>query len=83
MRDRMCPRLAMAEEAARRALALAPELPEAHLALGAYYERGPRDYERAAAEYAVAGETLGDDPGLLQQVAFMQRRMGDWARGSS
>ena len=61
---------------ARRALALAPDLAEAHLALGYCYYHGDRDFERALAQFE-AGLTL--DPShsdLWNAVAAVHRRQG-------
>ena len=45
-------RLEKARSSAERALALQPDLPEGHRALGWYYYFGPRDYDRALEEFA-------------------------------
>ena len=43
----------MAQHAAERAIALQPDLPEAHLAMGFYHYWGHRDYDRALAELSM------------------------------
>lgn len=72
-------RLDAAEQAVQHALAIDPDLPEAHFALGAYYDRGFRDYDRAQREFAIAERAIPGDPELIQETAYMLRRMGDWS----
>ena len=71
-------RLASAEEAAGRALALQPNLPEAHLALGFLHHLGRRDYWRALVEYSIAARDLPNDSGLFTLIADVHRRQGKW-----
>jgi serine/threonine-protein kinase len=71
-------RLANAEAAARRALALQPDLPRAHLAMGFCRYWGYRDYEHALAEFAVVARTEPNDPDLIEAVGLVQRRQGKW-----
>jgi serine/threonine-protein kinase len=75
--DRSEERLTSAREAAKRALRLQPDLPEAHLALGYYYYRCLRDYESALEELAIAEKGLPNDPRILEAVAYIQRRRGE------
>jgi DNA-binding winged helix-turn-helix (wHTH) protein/TolB-like protein/Flp pilus assembly protein TadD len=72
-------RSARAEETARRALALQPGLPEAHVALGVLHHLVRRDYRGALAEYAVAARDLPNDSELLTLIADVHRRQGRWA----
>lgn len=69
--------LASAFEAARRALELEPDLPEAHLRLGQchYYAR---DYEAAEREFEIAERGLPNSPDLLVARAALYRRVGKW-----
>ncbi len=76
--DRTPERLAMAKTAAERALALQPELPAAHLALGYYYYYGLRDYEQALVQFEIAAEALPHDNNTLQSFAWIRRRQGRW-----
>ncbi len=76
--DRTEDRLAKARDAVDSALALDPDLPEAHIALGEFYYHGRLDYERALEEFAVAGRSRPNDSGLLLAIAAVQRRQGAW-----
>ncbi len=74
--DRTDKRLASAREAVDRALALQPDLPAAHVALGYYHYWGQRDYDRALAELAIAAKGLPNDTDILAGTAFIRRRQG-------
>ena len=65
-----------AESAAARALALQPELPEAHLAKGFVHYWGHRDYDAALAEFAKAQEALPNNANVLFAIAAVHRRQG-------
>ncbi len=71
-RDRCWHSLAAAE----RALELAPDLPYAHMAMGNYHFRCPRDYQRALEQLAVAAAALPNDPEVMKWTAIMRRRQG-------
>lgn len=71
-------RLAKADQAARRALELRPDLPEAHLALGAIQHLGRRDFAGALAEYKIAARSLPNDSELFALIADVHRRQGRW-----
>jgi serine/threonine-protein kinase len=71
-------RLALAQHAAERALALQPDLPEAHLAMGFYHYWGHRDYDRALAEFAITGRAQPNNADLLEAIGLVQRRQGKW-----
>jgi len=73
-------RLEQARLAAERALELQPGLARAHLALGKYYYRGLRDYDRALEEYAIAERGLPNDSELQASIAYIRRRQGDMDR---
>jgi serine/threonine-protein kinase len=70
--------LAAAKEAADRALALDPNLPEAHLALGYYRYYGLRDFSGALAEFQVAEKSLPNNVDVLMAIGLIQRRFGHW-----
>ena len=74
--DRTDERLESALEAVERALEIDPDLPQAHVALAHYYYWGPRDYERALEEFAIAEESLPNNPDLMASIAYIRRRQG-------
>jgi len=71
-------RLAAAKDAADRAVALDPNLPEIHLALGYYRYYGLRDFRGAFAEFQLAEKSLPNDVGVLRAIGLIQRRFGHW-----
>ena len=71
-------RLAAAKDALDRALALDPDLPETHLALGYYRYYGPRDYAGALAEFQQAEKDLPNSADIILAIAALQRRLGHW-----
>jgi serine/threonine-protein kinase len=74
--DRTAARVALAEEAVRKALSLNPDSGEPHLAAAWVAYQCYRDYERALAEIAIAKQKLPNDPGVFQLPAFIARRQG-------
>ena len=74
--DRTPERLATAKEAVDRALELAPDLPEAHTALGHYYYWGFLDYESALESFARAEELAPSSRWLLTGIGSVLRRQG-------
>src|SRR5262249_42862065 len=58
-------RLAAAKDALDHAVALDPNLPETHLALGYYRYYGLRDFTGALTEFQVAQQTLPNDVEVL------------------
>src|SRR5207253_1198705 len=71
-------RLAAAKDAADRALALDPDLPETHLALGYYRYYGQRDYTGGLAEFQQAEQGLPNNVDVIEAIAVVQRRLGHW-----
>jgi serine/threonine protein kinase/Tfp pilus assembly protein PilF len=71
-------RLAAAKDSLAHALALAPDLPETHLALGHYLYRGPHDYTGALAEFQQAEKGLPNSADVIEALAALQRRLGHW-----
>ena len=63
---------------AKRALALAPDLAEAHVALGVFHYYGFREYEPALTEFHRAIELLPNNSQALQFIAAVHRRQGKW-----
>jgi serine/threonine-protein kinase len=66
------------ENAATRALTLAPNLAEAHVALGLFYYHGRRKYEEALAEFRKASELQPNNAEAAELSAFVHRRQGQW-----
>src|SRR4029453_10414509 len=60
------------------ALALDPNLPETHLALGYYRYYGQRDYTGGLAEFQQAGRGLPKNVDVIEAIALNQRRLGYW-----
>jgi eukaryotic-like serine/threonine-protein kinase len=71
-------RLAKARECADRALSLQPDLREGHLSLGYYYYWGRRDYDQALREFNLAAGGREGDSEILEAVAYIRRRQGQW-----
>jgi len=69
---------ARARKAAERALALAPDRPEGHEALGVYYRMVEYDIPRAAEHFALALRTAPNDVSLIVNAAETQRAQGHW-----
>ncbi len=61
---------------AERALALQPNLPEAHIALGTVYYYGYRQYEQALAEFSRAVELQPNNSQALVFVGYVHRAAG-------
>jgi tetratricopeptide (TPR) repeat protein len=66
-----------AQTNAARALALQPDLPEAHLAMGYVHYWGHRDYAAALTEFAIARESLPNNSNVIASIAFVHRRQGN------
>jgi TolB-like protein len=70
-----------ARAAAEESLRLKPELGEAHMALGFYFDYVDRNYDAAAREYEIARRGLPNDSVLIRRIGLMQRRQGHWRDG--
>jgi serine/threonine protein kinase/Tfp pilus assembly protein PilF len=68
----------LSRRAAERALALAPERSEGHLALGDYYSEVKADFRRAADEYAEGLRRSPSDVDLLTAAAINLQSLGQW-----
>ena len=68
--------LAAAKDSLDHALALDPNLPETHLALGYYRYYGQRDFTGALAEFQQAEHALPNNVDITIAIAFIQRRLG-------
>ena len=63
---------------ARQALTIAPDLAEAHVALGVFHYYGFREYEPALTEFQRAIELQPNNSLASQFIAFVHRRQGKW-----
>jgi TolB-like protein/Tfp pilus assembly protein PilF len=63
-----------------RALALAPNSPEAHLALGVFFYLGHRQYENALTEFNRTLELQPNNALARLYCAYVYRRRGQWER---
>jgi TolB-like protein/Tfp pilus assembly protein PilF len=71
--------LAQAKASAERAVALAPDMPDGHAALGHYWYWGLRDYDKSMPEYRRALELAPSNIDALNGMASVQRRQGRWS----
>ena len=71
-------RVQLAEEAARKAMALNPQLAETHLAAGYVAYWGRRDYATAMAEFEFARKILPNDAEVAIAIGSIHRRRGEW-----
>ena len=71
-------RLAQARQALGKALALAPDGGEAHLAAAAIAYHCERDYKTALAELAIARRSLPNDSAIPEFAGYIARRQGQW-----
>ena len=71
-------RLARQREEAETALRLAPDLPQAHIAMGQVHYIGRGDWQAALEEYGIALQALPNDGGLWGLVGYARRRLGNW-----
>ena len=72
-------RLALADQAIARGMAINPEAGEVHLAK-ANHLYCYLDYDAARQELAIATNLLPNEPLCFELAAFMDRRSGDWER---
>jgi serine/threonine-protein kinase len=76
--DRTAKRLSKAKETAEKAIAIRPDLPEAHLALGWYYYRN-YEYDQALKELLQAQKLQPGNSLFFYELATVQRRSGLWS----
>ena len=72
--------LAQVRSVAEHALALAPNLAEAHVALGTFFYHGYRQYEQALTEFERALQLQPNAITALEYSGYVHRRQGQWAR---
>jgi serine/threonine-protein kinase len=70
-------RLARQREEAEIALRLAPELPQAHIAMGRVHIYG-RDSQAALDEFGIALQGLPNDAELWTRIGYTHRQLGNW-----
>jgi len=75
--DQTPARLAAAKDSLDRTLALDPNLPEVHLALG-YYRYKRDDYTGALAEFQQAEKGLPNSADVIEAIAKLRRGAGHW-----
>jgi TolB-like protein/Tfp pilus assembly protein PilF len=78
--DRTAQRLEMARRAVDKALELAPDAGESHLALAYFHYLGERDYPAALAELDTAERAMPGNSQIFEARAYVYRRAGDWER---
>ena len=74
--DRDGNRCESAKAAADEALRLAPDAPDSRMALGLYYYRCFRDFERALAQIGMAGRGRPNDTDVMSWKATLSKRQG-------
>jgi len=63
---------------AKHAVTLAPDLAEAHIAVGLFHYYGFREYEQALTEFQRALQLQPNNALALSFIAFVHRRQGKW-----
>ena len=71
-------RMQLARQSAAQALALDPELPKGHVAMGYVYYYGARDYDSALKEFTLAQQARPNDKDTIAAIGFIRRRQGQW-----
>lgn len=66
-----------AENAAKKALELKPDLPQAHMAMGFVYYYVHRDYAAALYQFDQAQRDLPNNANIIAAIAYIWRRQGD------
>ena len=67
-----------AKEAIEKAQQLAPDLVETHIALGYYYYRGSRDYDKAMEHFTIVQRRQPNDAEVIRAIGYIRRRQGKW-----
>jgi serine/threonine protein kinase/tetratricopeptide (TPR) repeat protein len=71
-------RVAMGDEAIKKAVAINPEAGEVHLAQANHLYSTHLDYDVARRELAIATRFLPNEPKCFELAGFMARRAGNW-----
>jgi TolB-like protein/Tfp pilus assembly protein PilF len=74
------PELSEVKQTVEHALALAPDLAQAHVAQGLFYYYGYRQYEQALAEFGRALQLQPNNAQALEYSGYVYRRQGQWLR---
>lgn len=72
--------LVKARAAVEEALRIAPDLADAHMAMGDYHYYGRRDYEEALEHYLTVQRRQPGNSGAIGLIAWIQRRQALWER---
>jgi len=81
--DRTAKRLALMRTTAEKAMQLAPDVPMTHLAMGMYYYRALRDYDRALDEFSAGLKQQPGNSELLMGRAAVLRRQGRFVESAA
>jgi serine/threonine protein kinase/Flp pilus assembly protein TadD len=81
--DKSKERETKAWESAEKALTLAPEDPDVHIAMGYYHYWVHREYDLAEQEFAIAEKFQPNNAEILAGRAFVVRRQGHWEESIS
>ena len=73
-------RVAMGDEAIKRAVAINPDAGEVHLAQANHLYCAYLDYDLARRELAIATRLLPNEPRCFELAGFMERRAGNWEK---
>ena len=73
--------LESARACVEKALQIAPDLGEAHLAQGIYFADGLHDYRRALTEFAIARRASPNSPECLSWSGLTELHLGRWKEG--
>jgi TolB-like protein/tetratricopeptide (TPR) repeat protein len=71
-------RVVQHRQAAETALRLAPNLPQAHVAMAMWHYAGRRDFAAALANLEIALRDLPNDAWVWSRVGYVHRRLGNW-----
>ena len=67
-----------AQALAVQSLRVAPDLPEAHMALGEWFRMTERNSDAAQKEFSIAAQAMPNDPEILGRLGYLYRRQGRW-----
>ncbi len=70
--------ISAALDAAEKSLALNPNLPDGHIALGSYHNYFNNDYEKALNEFVKAESEINGNADLSEEIGVVKMRQGNW-----